>query len=233
MQAVPPSATATTVRVLHARLRSRLGPHAAYTRPGVTRLCIDGPPRSANSLLCHKLRLAGGLPPGHRARLAHHTHEVDSVELAILLKVPVIMPLRDPLAALCSLHVYRGGRNMAGALALYLHMCGLALTHRRQVLVAPFDTTVGNVNAVFQQANDRFGLHLPMLPMSNEEANALIAEEVRQSNRHGALSEARIGVPDERREAAKRQVRATIEAMPQYARCRTVYDRLMKVATAA
>jgi hypothetical protein len=222
-----PEALATRIAAIEKRLTRRWPANVSYTRPGVTRLCADGPPRSANSLLCHKIQLANRELSAPVGALSHHTHDVDSVLLAALAGIPVIMPLRDPMESLASLAVYRDGKNMAAGCAQYARMCQLALTHPEEVLVAHFDTIVNDVNAVFRAANERFGIALAPLPMSDAEANELIADRVRKANLHGDKSTARMGIPDESRNAAKAEAATQLDAVREFRRCKLLYAKLV------
>lgn len=221
-----PETPAARIAAIEKRLARRWPKNVSYTRPGITRLCADGPPRSANSLLCHKIQLANRELNAPLGALSHHTHDPDSLLLAALAGIPVIMPLRDPMESLASFAVYRGGKNMAAACAQYARMCQLALTHPNEILIAHFDTIVNDVNAVFRAANERFGSTLNLLEISDAEANELIAEKVRKANAHGDKATARMGVPDEKRNVAKAEAAAQLDSLREYRRCKLLYAKL-------
>ena len=73
------------------RLRS-LGedPKSYIVRKGVTDICIDGYPRSANSFTVRMFRKANP-----EAVIAHHTHSVANIKKAIECGIPVVVLIRN------------------------------------------------------------------------------------------------------------------------------------------
>jgi hypothetical protein len=106
-------------------------------------------------------------------------------------------------------------------------MCEIVLNHWDRVVVAPFDAIVQDVNSVLRSVNKRFGVDLPMLPMSDVEANTLIDDKVRSRHRHGEAAPARIGVPDAARDRAKVEAMSQLLTLPELAVCQALYARIM------
>jgi hypothetical protein len=196
-----------------------------YTKIGKTELCVDGPPRSANSLLVHKIGLSN---PGLKRKLSHHTHDVDSVLLACIARLPVIVPLRDPADSVASQMVFNGGAGLRESCIRYAEFCRLCLEYSDAILLAPFDTVVNDFNAVIRAANQRFSLKLDLLHMPDSEANQIVAERVKQlaSKVHGKAWRMRIGVPHEARTQAKVEALGSVVSEPLFALC-TRYFKLL------
>ena len=68
---------------------------------GVTRICIEGYPRSANTFAGRLFHLANPVP------IAHHTHLINNVKLALGYGIPVLILIRDPADAIASACIYR------------------------------------------------------------------------------------------------------------------------------
>ena len=68
---------------------------------GITRICIEGSPRSANSYAVRVFRSANQVP------IAHHTHSTENIVLVLGYGVPVLALIRDPLDAITFSSLYR------------------------------------------------------------------------------------------------------------------------------
>jgi hypothetical protein len=180
----------------------------------------------------HKIRLANPRQLRGRA-IAHHTHDVDSVMLAVLAGVPVIMPLRQPEQALASFAVYKGGQALDAACRLYLGMCKIALGRPEAVLVADFETILIRSARLFDAANRRFGLSLAVSEVPDAEINRLAAHRATDSAKdaHGHAWESKIGVPSEDRDRAKRDALATLQAHPLLKECCALHGRLRETGS--
>lgn len=217
--------------IIQARLVKRWPSTVRYTRPGTTRLCIDGFPRSANSLLVRKFLLANRPEYKGLNVVSHHTHDPDSVQAAVLASIPVIMPVRAPADCIPSLMIYSPAIQAPNACKRYLDMVSLAVQSPRAILPAPFDLIVGNVNSIFAAANARFGLTLKPIPMDDDEASRIIAEQVEAAGRatHGEQWQRKVGVPASGRALDKSVILESLHGEPAFAACQATYHELLSL----
>lgn len=217
---------------LQHRLSHRWSPEVPYTRLGTTRLCIDGYPRSANSLLWRKFMLANGTPEyRHPHAVAHHSHDPDSVLLAVLMDIPVIMPVRHPKDCIASVLVYEpeDGMSMRVACGRYLRMVDVALGAGPKVLPARFDDILHNCNRVLLDANARFGLTLRTLPVEDAVAHEEMHQKVvqRAEAAHGDRWRDKIGLPTGSRAAQKAAMIGKLAEEPLFDECLSRYAELI------
>ena len=217
--------------ILQSRLSKRWTDKVAYTRPGVTRLCIDGFPRSANSMLFRKFLLSNRDAYKGRHVIAHHTHDPDSVLAAVLASIPVVMPIRRPEDCIPSALIYDQAMTRDDACRRYLAMVSLAANCPQKVLAAPFDAVVRNVNSIFAAANVKFGLALQPIAMSDEDASQAIEQRVVAAAEatHGEQWAQKVGVPSQTRALDKAALLKQLRPDPAFQRCRQGYDQMLKV----
>jgi hypothetical protein len=238
-KAVPLSDNEPTTEVRQARLQARLSKRwpasVHYTRPGITRLCIDGFPRSANSMLIRKFLLSNRQEYKGRYVVAHHSHDVDSVLAAVLADIPVIMPVRRPEDCIPSVLIYDKAMTQAEACRRYLNLIDLAASRPQQVLVAPFELIVHDVNSIFAAANRLFGIQLQPIPCSDEEAMRTIEQQAvsAAAKLHGEQWASKVGVPSDSRATEKTELLARLGEDPDFRRCRSRYDEIVGPRTRA
>lgn len=218
-------ATATRQAVLQARLSKRWPASVCYTRPGITRLCIDGFPRSANSMLIRKFLLSNRENFKGRYVVAHHSHDIDSVLAAVLADIPVIMPVRRPDDCIPSVLVYDKAMTPEEATRRYLGLLDLAASRRQHVLLAPFEAIVNDVNSVFAAANRLFDIQLQPIACTDEEAMQVIGKQVLTAGAkgHGKDWANKVGVPRPSRETDKAAVLERLAQEPMFKRCLARY----------
>lgn len=216
--------------ILQSRLSKRWTDKVSYTRPGITRLCIDGFPRSANSMLVRKFLLSNREAYKGRHVIAHHTHDPDSVLAAVLASIPVIMPIRRPEDCIPSVLIYDQAMTRDDACRRYLAMVSLAANCPQRVLAAPFDAVVTNVNSVFAAANAKFGLTLQHITMSDQEASEAIEQRVVAAAEatHGEQWAQKVGVPSQTRALDKAALLTQLRSDPAFQRCRHSYAQMLK-----
>jgi hypothetical protein len=220
---------------LEARLSKRWPASVHYTRPGITRLCIDGFPRSANSMLIRKFLLSNRQAYKGRYVVAHHSHDVDSVLAAVLADIPVIMPVRRPDDCIPSVLIYDKAMTQAEACRRYLGLIDLAASRRQHVLVAPFDLIIHDVNSIFAAANRLFGIQLQPIPCSDEEAMRTIEQQAMSAaaETHGRQWASKVGVPSDSRATEKAEILARLAEDPNFRRCRSRYEEVVGQRRAA
>mgnify|MGYP000120732103 CR=1 FL=1 len=213
--------------------RTRLGRHrATYPLLGLSRsirprlvgpatdVCIEGFPRSANSLAVHAFRLAN---PG--ATVAHHVHVPMQVLRAAALGIPCVVLVRDPLDAIASLLIMSEDALPEGvAIRSYQSFYAPLERVRERIAVAPFAAVVEDPSEVARLANERFGTTFELLPAA--EAKARATESIREANR--SRPQTWWTIPTDEKDALKPRIIERLRANPRLERARAIHDSLLR-----
>ena len=80
-------------------------------------LCVEGYPRSANTFTVDMIK--GSNP---RLVIAHHTHDVDNIRLALLFRIPTLVVIRNPLDAVTSHSVYFDAQSVGQGVVEWINL---------------------------------------------------------------------------------------------------------------
>lgn len=221
-------------RLLIARIKAHAPHILGYVDVGVTKLCLDGFPRSGNSVLWHKFIMANRADHSGPV-ISHHVHEPSNIRAAILAGVPVVMPFRNPANAIASARLYHPGVGLETFCRLYLDLNVFALNRPDAVLAVPTEAVFGDFNSIIAAANLRFGTSYRPIALPDQEANALIArsEADRALSLHGERLATRNGAPDAKREGLKAAVMTALQDVRAFRACEALYARLRAETTLA
>ena len=197
------------------RLRRSYKPWLVCRR-GITRLCIEGYPRSANSYAVRMFRSANDTP------IAHHTHSTENIGLAIGYNVPVLALIRDPVAAITSASLYRK-KSLDEEFARWVDFYMYIERVLDDVVVADFREVVKDFNSVIGALNSRYGTEF-------SEVSDITAAETDVFRDIHDFCELRgkgvdqIPVPMTERERAADERRALVREHPRLREARGLYD---------
>ena len=118
-------------------------------RRGITRICIEGFPRSANSFAVRLFRSANDVP------VAHHTHSTDNIQLALDYGIPVLILIREPIHAIASACIYRK-QSVDSEVSWWLLFYQYVEQVKDRVVLADFQQVTGDFNSVIASLNDKF-----------------------------------------------------------------------------
>ncbi|MCA1648556.1 MAG: hypothetical protein LC797_24875 [Chloroflexi bacterium] len=144
-----------------------------------TRLILDGYPRSGNTYARAAVLYANGPELG----VSTHGHSARFVEQGIRKGLPVVVLLRDPVAAVTSrlhLETMTDSRLLVRAYRRYYSRVAAV---RDKVLIAPFDAVVGDFGTVIRACNDVFATNLAIYektPVSEATIRAAIDREAEE-----------------------------------------------------
>jgi hypothetical protein len=207
----------TAYLVARQRLDVLVGPN--------TDLLIEGYPRSANTFAVLAFRTAN---PG--TRTANHLHNPAHVMLATRYGVPAVVLLRRPSQAIPSLLVRRPDLPAARAIRNYVEFYELLEPYLDRIVVASFETVIGDFAAVIAAVNERFATGFRLY--SSQLHRDTVMAEIDQANayaRGGRVAPEAVPRPHPVRERLKNEQRldgyasALLEA-------ERVYERLRKAA---
>jgi hypothetical protein len=166
-----------------------------------TELVIEGFPRSGNSFAVSAFQMAQPRP----VRLAHHLHAPAQVILAARRGLPILVLVREPVAAASSLVIRHPYISMRMALYEYIRFYETITPYRDKFVVGLFDQVTNDYGEVIRRINQRFSTGFAVF--EHNEANVQKSfDSIEQQNRrknNGALAELRIARPSHAREKLK------------------------------
>lgn len=156
------------------------------TRPG-TELVIEGFPRSGNSFSVFAFSNSGA----DALHLAHHVHAPSQIILAARYRLPAVLLIREPDAAvaagLAKVRTHRAP-DLLRAYALYYR---LLVPLRSHYVVAPFETVTTDVGRIVDAVNRRFSTHYVAIDADRHRqlSKAFLAQEKADAMLGGPPSE--------------------------------------------
>jgi hypothetical protein len=149
-----------------------------------TRLVMDGFPRSGNSYA----RAAFLHSNGTGIQISTHGHSHRFVQLGVKRKIPVIVLIREPRAALASAMQYQPEVAPELVVRAYLRYYRHVLPLVDDVLVAPFEQVTRDFGGVIRACNARFGSEFVPFE-ATEQAQAAVAAHIDQGTRNAVEPE--------------------------------------------
>lgn len=191
-------------------------------RRGTTEICIEGYPRSANSTTVRLFKISN---PSWRG-IAHHTHTIANVVLALRYRIPTVILLREPSDAVCSALIAGGKNEPVDELLRYVGFYRYVEKHVDEVVMVDFETALNDYNAIIRRVNERFGTSfdgVADLDAAHEEARAIMEKRYEQFPERKDLN---MGLPSEARRTMKAKWKPQVDAHPMLAEARALYERL-------
>ncbi|MFK7888594.1 MAG: hypothetical protein AB8G16_17170 [Gammaproteobacteria bacterium] len=212
------------------RLRSRGEDWREYiARKGVTDICIDGYPRSANSFSVRMFRQAN---PG--ATVAHHTHSIANLRYSIKHAIPTVVLIRQPLDAIASSVIAHKDQNIELEVSRYVDFYDWVAQHRDRIVMAEFNDVIHNMNAIIGSVNQKFKTSFSSLD-DVAEADAQVKQDIEQRfDRLGQNEMSHIKpIPTKSRDEEKMRLRVAVENHSGFARAQSLYDLLTATPSTA
>lgn len=167
-----------------------------------TDLVIEGFPRSANTYAVAAFRCANGSDPV----VADHLHSSASVREGVRRGLPVLVLIRDPVAACASL-IQRQAVRPATALTAYIRFHRGIEPVLDRVVVSGFETTTTSFGTAIEALNRRFGTAYRVYEPTPEN-EAWCRDFVLAADRadQGAVRPHTVALPHAERRAGRREV---------------------------
>ncbi len=140
---------------------------------GQTEICIEGFPRCGNTFAVVAFQAA----QLRTISIAHHVHAPGSVLIAVRMKKPAIVLIREPEEAVLSLMVRLRYLTAGQALRSYVGFYRPLLPHLRRFVVGPFAEVVSDFGTIIGRVNQRFGTDFQEFHPTEEHLRA-VKEEV-------------------------------------------------------
>ena len=196
-------------------------PHLVCRR-GITRICIEGAPRSANSFA---VRLFGVANDVH---IGHHTHSILNVRRALRYGVPVLILIRNPLDAIASSCVYHDrdtegvDREVSSWILFYRYVERV----RDRVVLADFATVVDDFNSTIEAINSKFGSEFNLVD-DVEAASQRVFEDIQEYSARIGEKAGQVPLPTAGRGQAKAHYHALLSQHPRINVAQDLYNRLV------
>lgn len=187
---------------LYTWLRSKaMRPGQVMVNPGC-QIVIEGFPRSGNSFAYNAFRQVNP-----DVQIAHHLHVPAQIRMAARLRIPMMILIRDPEAAVSSLLVRQPSLNAGIALDRWMRFYRTAHAFRDRLVLVPFGELTRDFSSAITRVNRRFGTTFGVF--AHTPANAGRVFSVIEQLHVAAFGEVRhshLPRPSEKREALKRNV---------------------------
>lgn len=182
-------------------------PHVRVT--AATELVMDGFPSSGNSYSIGALRLACRQAGVAEPAVAHHLHNPGQILEAVRRRLPVLLLVREPTAAVASLVSRWPWLTVGQGLVAWARFHERMLPAIDSMVVADFAEVTGDFGAVVRRVNARFGTTFPVFEATEENRRAVYAPDpdaraerrARAAAARAELDDPRYG-PDRERAAA-------------------------------
>lgn len=182
-------------RLLRSRRHGLLSP--------TTQLTMEGFPRSGNSFA---LRAFESVNPD--VEIGHHTHAAAQVIDSVRRKLPTLVLIRDPVAAVRSLLIMRPEIPPPAAVLSYLQFYRPLEQWLEQFVLATFEEVIADFGEVTRRINRRFATDFEVFAHTPENVAAIFQriEDLELRAGGGILRNAKVARPDAVRERLKMQV---------------------------
>lgn len=194
-----------------------------------TNLVVEAPPRSANSYAVCALK---EIQPKQRLNIAHHTHVLALNVRAVQASLPVATIVRDPLEVVTSIKIRTPDTNPGERLHYYRRFFKSILDLKNEVLIARFETIIGNFNRFLREMNESFGTNFKAVD-DMEKLNENVFSRINQINEKlSGGDRKRVSLPDKEKEQLKEDVSRKIRRKysERLFQARSIYDEILDFA---
>jgi hypothetical protein len=178
-----------------------------------TELVIEGFPRSGNSFAVNAFELVQPRP----VRLAHHIHAPAQITLAARRDLPILVLVREPVAAVSSLVIRHPYISIRMALYEYRRFYETIAPYRDKFVVGLFDQVTQDYGEVIKRINRHFATGFAAFEHTetNVQKSFDMIEQQNRQKHNGAVAELRIARPSPTREKLKTERPVTREVEKQ------------------
>lgn len=184
-----------------------------------TDICIEGPPRSANSFAVSLFNIWN---PG--LKIAHHIHVPMQVVYAAKRGIPCIVLLREPLEVFASLMIIDSRLSANTVITSYINFYRRISDQKDRVVVATFEDVIHDFQKVVRSVNAKYGRAFHFDALAQEQVDEILAN-LEKHNRAKAQSPLLVPVPMKLKDDLKAQVKDTIRSHPLFKQAQAQYEQ--------
>ena len=188
-----------------------------------TQVCLEGFPRSGNSLMLFCIVQILDFP---KEAVAHHTHSHVNVRRAVSRGIPTFVLLRTPAECCSSLVVYGISKSLSDALRAYEAFYGAMLPLLDSVTILPTEEFFKKPSALLEKVARI--LNRPYLLDDVEARISQIEMEMRRAHFDGSIHMLSLPHPDKeqmKRNLWKQGQSSSVSCLLE--RCQRVHDRIL------
>jgi len=177
-------------------------------------LCIEAYPSSANSFLYYYIRYVN-----KEFKIAHHTHTVANIKLALRNDIPTYVIIRNPIDAISS-NLSRFNTDVKCAILDYTEFYEYCLANVSSLTVLSFEEVVGNPSEVVNMIFENMGMPERLEKDYTEEVKAFMKEIEPNKDK--------LSLPNQNRNDEKSALKLEIENSTEFLKAKKVYEDLIK-----
>ncbi len=196
-----------------------------------TQLVIEAYARSGNThfvtLMRHQLR------ENNRdiLSIAHHTHRIENLQLAILHNIPAVIIVRNPLDSISSFYLFNDKRVSIEKLAFrWREFYNFVRKNIDYFLIINFKTLISEPNSVFQSLKEYSGIDIPLIDDFDKAQNDVrnINLERSKGKRDNKNHILKMATPSERREKLKKEIIDDVEGIIKDLHLYDLYEAIIR-----
>ena len=192
-----------------------------------TDICIGGYPRSGNTFTTVLLSEL----TKNEIQIAHHTHSIANLKLALKYNVPTLVLIRDPLDSLASWAIRTNKLTIENMLQEYINYYNYIQKHCKDFLILSFDTLTSDLNKTLIIIDEYFGFKIKHKNYEsiNELQNHIFDVIDNNSNKWNGNKEKwkSIAIPNQKRKKAKDKFKQQIKNLKEYSYSRELYKNII------
>jgi hypothetical protein len=196
-------------------LRLRFGDFVISKR---TDICIEGPPRSANSFAVNVFHLQNP-----QCLIAHHVHVPMQVIYAVNHHIPCIVLLREPSEVLSSLLIVDRNLSVESAIRSYIYFYQRIRPVRSSVIVASFEQVITDFSGIMLRVNAKYGSTFNHSPLSKEEVDDIFSKMEEKVIRN-KMPRLLVPVPTDEKNFLKLDVKEVLHKTPMFRDAQSIYE---------
>lgn len=175
-----------------------------------TEIVIEGFPRSGNTFAVAAFMLSQNRP----VNIAHHSHKIAQVAIAVKAEIPALVIIRHPADAVVSLVLRYPFLSLSQSLNSYIRYYNGIYPYRDGYILSRFENIINDFGTEIIKLNRKFGT--AFLPFSVNDENItntflLIEKMHREITGHGKVVETAIARPSLQRSKLNKQIKETLE----------------------
>ena len=162
-----------------------------------TNIVIEGYPRSANTFAVVAFEKAQETP----VNIAHHLHVPAQVLRAVHMGIPVIVLIREPVAAICSLVVREPHINLKTALKDYINFYNTISPVSSDCVIARFEDVISDFGNIISEVNEKYGTEFSKFNHKHDNVNDVFTslDSLEEDTKSGATNESKVARPSNQR----------------------------------
>ena len=193
--------------------------------PG-TDIVIEGFPRSANTFAVVAFEKA----QEQTVSVAHHLHVPSQVLRAVKLGIPVIVLIREPVAAICSLVVREPHLDLKTALNDYINFYNTIIPVSKNFVTARFEDVTSDFGEIIKEVNAKFSTNFSEFNHKLDSVNDVFAslDSLEEDKKSGTVNEAKVSRPSTQRNNLAQSIAAKLNSKKYSKHLKTANNLHMK-----